>query len=84
VKSDAQRIVSISTRLVTLYLFFIIFALSLTFSYLTSILLLFTLIKFFNLLLIELKELSILQFATFLLLENLFTNFLNLLITFKS
>jgi len=37
-----------------------IFALSSTFSYLTSILLLFTSIKFFNSLLIELRELSIL------------------------
>jgi hypothetical protein len=38
----------------------------------------------FNLLLIELRELNILQFATFLSLENVFTNLLNLLITFRS
>jgi len=63
-----------------LYHFCIIF----DFLYLTLILLLFTLIKFFNLILIELKELSILRFATFLSLENVFTNLLNSLITFES
>ena len=56
-----------------------IFALSSTFSYLTSILLLFTSIKFFNSLLIELRELNILQFAIFLLLKNVLTNLSNFL-----
>ncbi len=67
-----------------LYLFSIIFALSLAFLYLTLTLLLFIIIKFFNSLLIKLRELDILQFATFLSLENVFTNLLNLLITFES
>jgi len=90
IKQDLKKLQRIFIALLSsslyfddLYLFFIIFALSLIFSYLTLILLLFISIKFFNSLLIELRELNILRFATFLSLKNVFTNLLNSLITFK-